>query len=390
MAFRLQRRRWVVLSWLILATCGHAVAFDRPGEFQVVDDKVLRDRAVVDLGRFAKEFSGTPAAVRAGEIAAKEGKSADTLAWVGPTLDWAELGLKAYPPSTENHKRRRAILRILDYPLHVNSTPMRSTRRYVPQWAEAVGKHFQRAVEPAIKDVTDSRTTRGLDVWKIYDMGFVARSKSHCVGFDVHPGFFRLPYALTDAQIDALIGRLEVLFISHAHLDHLNDRFVQRMLAAGKKVVLPAPVRKDLTHEGVVRLHDDYARPTEVAGLKVYVFPGWQGKDTPMNVYAVELDGHWVAHNGDNLRTEIYREIPGRCAVDVLLVNCWSGLGAFISATHPKLAITGHENELAHAVPQRVAYGTTFAYLDMVRDPPEHRVIHWGERVHWEPAGRDE
>jgi len=293
--------------------------------------------------------------------------------------------LKAYPPSKENDKVRRSILTILDYPMHVNLYPQGSSQDHGLKWAKAVGEHYQNAIGPAVKDIASSRTAGGLDVWKLYNMGFVVRSKNHCVGFDIHPGYFRLPNSLTDSQQSVLADRLEVLFISHAHGDHFSDRFVRRMRKAGKKVVLPAPIRKDLRHTSIVRLYDDYATPVNLGGIKVYVFPGWQSRDTPVNVYAVNLDGHWVAHNGDNLRTGIYREIPGRCAIDVLLANCWSGVGAFITATRPKLAITGHENELVHAVPQRVAYRTTFAYLDMVRKLPACRVIHWGERVHWEP-----
>jgi len=385
MRSRLLRRWWVVCSWLIVMLLGRAAAWERPGEFQVVEEAVLRSQAVRDLDRFAKAFGGTPVATEAAKIAAAHGSSCGERNWVIATLDWVELALKAYPASNENEQVRRSILAILDYPMHVNLHPQRSSQVDGLRWAKAVGRHHQNGVGPAIKDIASSRTAGGLDVWKLYNMGFVVRSKNHCVGFDVHPGYFPHPYSLTDSQQGVLADRLEVVFISHVHGDHFSDRFVRRMLKAGKKVVLPAPIRKDLRHASIVRLYDDYKTPADLDGIKVCVFPGWQSRDTPVNVYAVNLDGHWVAHNGDNLRTRIYREIPSRCPIDVLLANCWSGVGAFIAATRPKLAITGHENELAHHVPDRVAYRTTFAYLDMIRKPPACRVIHWGEHLRWTP-----
>jgi len=338
-----------------------------------------------ELKRFAEAFRDRPAAADAVRLVAEDEKSTDPHGWMGGTLDWVDRALKANPPSKENDRVRRAILLIADYPLHVDRTYIRGLPKYGPEWAEAVGRYFQRVVGPAITQIATAQVEKGLDVWKVYNMGFVVKSKNHCIGFDIHPGSVQNSYALSDEQQKVLIDRLEVLFITHWHLDHLNERFVRRMLNAGKTVVLPTPVRTDLRQDTVVRLYELSDHPTDIGGIKVYTFPGWQGRDTPVGVYAVNLDGYWVSHNGDNRRTEIYAEIPKRCTVDVLLANCWSGFAPYATATKPKLMITGHENELAHRADSRRPFSEMFGILDEMENPPNHRILQWGEHVHWEP-----
>ncbi len=354
--------------------------------FTGLDEAALRSETIQRLRRFAQTFKGQPAAAEAQRLADEDSKTTNPHAWIGGTLEWVDRSLKACPPSAqENREIRKAIQMILDYPLHVPRSHLPVSSDYGPEWAEATGRHFQRVVAPAIEQIGSTRTDRGLDIWKIYNMGFVVRSKNHCVGFDIIPGMVKEPYALSNEQMKVLTDRMEILFISHAHMDHLDYRFVRRMLDAGKKVVLPAAVARDLNHGSVIRLYDDYQKPHEISGMNVYCWPGWQSRPVAMGVYAVNMDGHWVAHNGDNLRREIYAEIPKRCAVDVLLGNCWSGFGVLAEATRPKLMITGHENELGHKTGGRRGFGETYHNLDLMTVKVETRIIDWGECLHWEP-----
>jgi L-ascorbate metabolism protein UlaG (beta-lactamase superfamily) len=379
------RYRWAFAAFLICRASLAAAPATRPVSFTGWDEDALRRGAMKELKRFAEEFHDRPPAGDALRLVDQDEQSTDPHAWIAGTLDWADRALKTAPPSDENDRIRRAILLIVDYPLHVDRMYIKGLPKYGPEWAAAVGKYFQKAVGPAINQIAAAKVERGLDIWKIYNMGFVVRSRNHCIGFDIHPGSVQDAYALSDKQQKLLIDRLEVLFISHWHFDHLNERFVRRMLSAGKKVVVPTPVRTDLNQGPVVRLYDLTDRPTDIGGIKVYAFPGWQSRTTPVGVYAVNLDGYWVSHNGDNRRTEIYSEIPKRCAVDVLLANCWSGFDAYAKATRPKLMITGHENELGHAAGGRRPFREMFGILDRMKDPPKSRILQWGEHIHWEP-----
>jgi hypothetical protein len=353
--------------------------------FRGWDENALRREVTNELKRFTKTFPDRPAATDAARLVADDEKAADPHAWIAGTLGWVDRALRDNPPSQRNSEIRRAILTIVDYPLHVDRTHIAVLPKYGPEWATAVGAYFQIAVGPAINEIATTKVQKGLDVWKLYNMGFVVKSKNHCVGFDINPGAVRQPYPLSEKQQQALADQLEILFISHWHLDHLNERFVRRMLASGKKVVLPTPMRTDLKQESVVRLYDLTTQPTDIGGIKVLCFPGWQKRDTPVSVYAANLDGHWISHNGDNRRTEIYAEIPKRCAVDVLLANCWSGFDAYAMATKPRLMITGHENELGHAAGGRRPFSEMLSVLDAMKEPPNYLLLQWGEHVHWEP-----
>lgn len=381
MQFRPRLKTFILL--LVCLPSAILSAQSRPISFSGWDETKLRRGAMAELNRFAKGFPDNAVAAEAKRLVGKYESPPDPNGWIADTLEWVDKALKTNPPSKGNAGIRKGILCVVDYPLHVDAGHLRITPKYRPDWAQAVGRYFQKAVAPAIDQIASAKVANGLDIWKIYNMGFVVMSPNHCIGFDIHTGSVQVPYALSDEQQRVLINRLEILFITHWHLDHLDERFVRRMLAAGKTVVVPTPVRTDLKHEGVVRLYDNFQHPTEIRGMKVLCFPGWQRRDTPMGVYAVNMDGCWVAHNGDNRRTEIYAEIPKRCSVDVLLANCWSGFDAFAAATKPKLMITGHENELGHPASGRRPFSEMYSILDRMKDPPPYVILQWGERIHF-------
>jgi hypothetical protein len=372
-----------ILAILILLPMQIAVAQSRPTRFGSGDESDLRRGAMAQLRLLIRAFPDSPVAADARRIVAQDEKAANPHAWVAETLGWVDRSLKANPPSAQNAPIRRAILLVVDYPLRVDHSYLKFVPRYDAEWAQAVGRYFQASVAPAIDQIAAAKVDRGLDVWLLYNMGFVVKSPTHCIGFDIHIGSVVDPYPLNDAQQKVLVDRLEVLFVTHWHFDHLNERFVRRMLDAGKKVVLPTPVRTDLRSPSVVRLYDDCRQPTEVCGMKVYCFPGWQRRDTPMGVYAVNMDGAWVLHMGDNGRTEIYREIPARCAVDLLLANCWSGFDACATATRPRLMLIGHQNELSHPGRGRRSFAEMFGYLDRMKNPPPSTILNWGEHTHF-------
>ncbi|MHC4718276.1 MAG: MBL fold metallo-hydrolase, partial [Planctomycetota bacterium] len=238
----------------------------------------------------------------------------------------------------------------------------------------------------------------GLHVWKMYNMGFIVRTPRRCIGFDLHPGG-RTTGPLSRTQQRDLVELLDVVFVSHLHADHLHTGFLKRLLDAGKTVVLPPTLRPGLQRANAIRLYA--SRPTRfhTAGVEVVCLPGWQRLYARNNVYLVTVDGHRVLHNGDNTRHGVYLHLADEEPIDVVLANCWSGFGHGDHIHDAAVLITGHENELGHAVSMRAPYRSTYAKFDRLgladgsggsSAGPDCHVLSWGEGLRCRPGGQRE
>ncbi len=364
---------------LILISHGAAATTNWPSYFKTLDDRQLRREVMVMLTDFAKTYPSDPCTNRAKALVKADANEEDRYAWIGGTLEFADGVLKANPPAKENQKIREAALRILDYPLHVNNREQRARPELKAVFLEVIRKYYRDTIGPASDAIRTTKVDDGLVVWKLYNMGFVVKSKNHTVGFDIFDGG---RYAsLTTEKQKALLDEVDILFISHFHYDHLSDSVVKTMLESGKKVVLPAPIRKDIVHENLIRLYDNYKEPVDIGGVKVRCFPGHQGATIPCSVYHVTLDGYTVSQNGDNTQKDIYAKMAEVDGVDILLANCWSGFAPYAKATRAKLMITGHENELFHPVSNRESFRKTFGHLSEAEGMPETHVLQWGEQL---------
>ena len=78
-----------------------------------------------------------------------------------------------------------------------------------------------------------SPVKKGVKIYKIYNDGFVARTKSANIAFDLVRGECKKQKLLSDEQIDAIIEHCDVLFLSHNHGDHVDRYVVNKFIAAG-------------------------------------------------------------------------------------------------------------------------------------------------------------
>ena len=333
------------------------------------------------LARMGRRYEGADFAALAARAAHDDARNGDRHQWIDDALRVAAVALAAHPPETGDRHVRREALELLDYPLN-----LRRSRR----WRAQVGRFYQDAMARAVEEMTAADVADGLHVWKMYNMGFVVRTRRHCVGFDLHPGG-KATGCLSPRQQRDLIEMLDVVFISHLHVDHLHAGFLKGLLDAGKKVVLPPTLRPSLQRANAIQVYE--SRPTrfQVAGVEVTCLPGWQRFYARNNVYLVEMDGHRVLHNGDNTRHGVYLHLAGAEPIDVVLANCWSGFGHGDHIHGAALLITGHENELGHAVSMRAPYRRTYAKFDrlgLTDGPdadagPDCHVLSWGEGLRW-------
>lgn len=349
------------------------------------EESALRAGAMSKLGAFAASFGSNPLAAEATKLIAQDKEATDPHAWIGATLRFTEQVLQAYPPTLQNQAIRQAALELTDYPIHVNYEKAGVTDLKRP-WLTAVADYLCSSTRSMLREIHEAQVDKGCRVWKLYNMGFIVKTKNHTIGFDLFPSM------LGNAEFLSLADDLDLLLISHVHDDHLYPHLVDTMIDAGKKVVLPGNA-KELPLAGMFDLKDEKKKeqyvlafdnsdekPIEVNGIIVRCFAGSQQLKTSCNVYAVTMDGVTIAHNGDNSEARPYRDIV-RCAgkVDVALANCWSGLLKFVEPVKPCLVIPGHENEIGHGVGARNSYLWLFQQVNSKDNPSPAIVMKPGE-----------
>ena len=227
---------------------------------------------------------------------------------------------------------------------------------------------------------------KGVKIYKIYNDGFVARTKSATIAFDVVRGECKKQKLLSNDQIDAIIEKCEVLFLTHNHGDHVDKYVVDKFIEAGKPVIAASDILPNL--EGVTHYRSESEILDKEVTLKsgeklqVKIFPGHQ---SPMmcNIYVVTTpDKYTLAHTGDQYDKNDMEWIAtikdNAPKIDALTINCWSyQIVDAIKGFNPRYVITGHENEMGHTIDHREAFWLTFQKMEPVEH--DYVVMAWGE-----------
>ena len=310
-----------------------------------------------------------------------------------------EASLAKCPPDLAVSSERRDALTMLDLLFH---DPFASERKAVQAF------HVRRAELIADELEHDPVPTDGAKIYMFYNMGFIVRTHTVTLGFDLiraeHLGQFALP----DALMKRIIDQCDILFISHVHLDHADPWVAQTFIDEGKPAVGPP----DLWADQAINAHltklkrDSSLRQTVMLKggreLSVITNPGFQnmktGDSVPCNVYVVKTpDGLLIAHTGDN---NAYKpagmnwtdpQHPNQ-QIDVLLLNDWTMTLAprTLRGYNPRLVIAGHFDELGHAnVNARAPYWRGLVHGGKSIYP--WLVMTWGESFNYRrdaiPAG---
>ena len=248
---------------------------------------------------------------------------------------------------------------------------------------------FRTFVDSRISKVIEDMKTpvkKGVKMYKIYNDGFVARTKSTTIAFDVVRGACNGQQIVSDEHINAIVDKCDVLFLTHNHGDHVDKYVVNRFIAAGKPVVAAADILPELKGVTHYRSESDILdKEVELKSgekLQVKIFPGHQ---SPMmcNIYVVTTpDKYTFAHTGDQYDkndmdwiAEIKNNAP---KIDALTINCWSyQIADAIKGFNPRYVLTGHENEMGHTIDHREAFWLTFQKMEPVTH--NYVVMAWGE-----------
>ncbi len=263
----------------------------------------------------------------------------------------------AYPPA----RIRQTALYLMDAITHDKyaafRTPLQET--------------FHQRIDKAITEIENTKVTEGAKIWKLYNMGFVVRTKSVTVAFDIVRGNSAgsKGFSLPDEYIKRLAKQCDVLFVSHWHDDHQDKDVARIFLDAGKPVVASPQVwKEDPIYSEIIHLD---RVPNKVQKLKlkdgklklkVVVYPGHQMKKTINNVTLVLTpEGINFAHLGDQINEGDFMvdfdwidNVAKHFKVDFIMPTVWANdLVRITRGVDPKMVFLGHANELGHPVYDR-------------------------------------
>lgn len=272
----------------------------------------------------------------------------------------------------------------------------------------AVQQFFHSQISSALKEIENTEVKQGAKVWKLYNHGFIVRTKSVTIAFDLVSGESAEfeGFTLSEEIMKRFIKQCDALFISHRHRDHSNRWIAEQFIEMGKPVVAPPQVWKgEPIHEKITHLkreaHKIQQLPIKNNTLKldVVIYPGHQMSSHENNVsLIISPEGISFAHMGDQINEGDFMidydwidKVKDNHKVDILIPPCWTNeIYRIAKGFNPKLVIPGHENELGHTIDDRVPFWDDSDYLDLTY--PELKasdypwvLMTWGESFHYLP-----
>jgi hypothetical protein len=291
-------------------------------------------------------------------------------AWIQDTHDFVDLMMKRYTAEMSDggncSYERCNLLLLRDYPMHVDDKPKDAPQELKDAYSSSVMNLYAAAENAALDWLAKGGRSKKLDVFKLYNMGFIFRSQGQTVGID-------LQWSGDRAQMKELASHLDVLFLTHPHGDHFTKELLEVMVQEGKPVVLPRDLLPEMDSSLKIIVNQDNQSGMTAGGVSFKSMMGNQGPRTPCNVYLISV-GDWnIAHNGDNEVAEAEAYLSSE-RVDVLVSACWNGLRDVMNRVKANpdgtdcIYFSAHENEWRHTVDHREAYEELFRREDRLGD----------------------
>jgi L-ascorbate metabolism protein UlaG (beta-lactamase superfamily) len=287
-------------------------------------------------------------------------------------LDTVQSILTLYPPVLHEGRERGMAKLLMDAVFHEKYAAFRKPAQ----------TFFHTEISQLIKELKETKVEKGAKIWKVYNMGFIVRTKSVTLAFDLVGGeTSKSPaFGLSAAELQHIVQQCDVLFISHKHADHANKAVTEYFLQMGKPVIAPDEIWKDEpVFSKIIHLDriPEKAQKLKLSNnfvLDVIIYPGHQLHSADNNVALVKTpEGITVAHLGDQINEgdmlidyEWIDKIAQNHEVDILIPNAWTtDICRIVKGFNPKLVIPGHELELGHTVWDRLPYWGDDQYLEL-------------------------
>jgi len=164
--------------------------------------------------------------------------------------------------------------------------------------------------------------TDSVHIWQLYNSGVVVQIAGMTLGFDVvpFPRFFGWPepHNITTR----LASCIDALFITHAHADHFDEKFVVECLNAGKPVYMPKAAACEYDYD-IVPVDDGSLFTLGKLQIRCRsAYHVWRETmdELPLAYYEVSAPGSFVfLFSGDADYTKSFRKTPGQ-QIDLLFL----------------------------------------------------------------------
>lgn len=301
------------------------------------------------------------------------------------SLGLVEQVLYHFPPGFPETLERKMALAMIDCVLHDESAPLRPP----------VQKFYHSRMTIALEEIERSKIENGATIWKLYDHGFIIRTSTVTIAFDLIRGYSSGAdgFPVSDDIMRKIVNQCDVLFISHRHKDHADETVAKFFLDQDKPVIAPnevwhgKPIHQRITH---IKPDPHKLQKIPIIGgtltLNAVIYPGHQGENIQNNVSLVFTpEGLSFCHTGDQANSEDFTwidQVKDNYKVDVLMPNCWTtDIDRMSRGFNAKVIITGHENELGHSIDHREPYWLTYDRLHNTSCPL--LLMTWGESFHY-------
>ena len=310
-------------------------------------------------------------------------------------LDTIQSILSKFRPTFPENRERGMAKLLMDAVFHEHYAACR----------KPVQDFFHSQTGRLIKELEVTKVEKGAMIWKVYNMGFIVRTKSVTLAFDLASGASSgsPDFTLSADEKDRLVRQCDILFISHKHEDHADKAVAEIFLQYGKPVIAPEqvwkkePIFSRITHLERVAEKNQPVKLSNNRILDVTVYPGHQLTSAENNVALVKTpEGITVAHTGDQINEGDFMmdfkwidQVAQNHQVDILMPNAWTtDIVRIVKGFNPALVMPGHEIELGHTVWDRLPYWGDDQYLELNYSELKKSkypvvVLVWGESYHY-------
>lgn len=354
---------FIALFW------AHGLLSARDYMFKAVPNSELYSDMLSFTETFMQDVKGTPLCreVRKFRTAVRRSHEADTLAWIGETFDFVSSLKEKYPPlpMTVGEPEigqviRRDILKLLDFPFHVDEMSPGVSRLQRDSYERARNAYLSYWRINFLRWLESPRPAPGtIQVCKVYSSGYIFRTSGHTLGIDIR-------WDGTFEESELIARNLDVLLVTHPHDDHMSPMVLQAMTKRGKPVVVPCDnLYSNLIltpSDATVIWKEDHLEPEAVGPVILRAAMGDQGPNTPCLVYYAQMDGWSIVAKGDNAPVQAEEYLAGLPRPDFVIVPVFSYINRILGiiSRSPRTAssylLPCHENEYHHKVKGRVGY----------------------------------
>lgn len=370
----------LLLSLILIAFASSAMAFDwRPA----VND-TLRAHMFVFTEQFIQQAKGTKAEKVLKDFLKQQKKIAEKqpYAWIAETHAVVAKLKEMYPPRIDDGEQealiRRNIVKLVDYPLHVNNRAKETPEEEKQAFDKATNTYLASTRQMALDWLRQPAPDSGaVDICLVYNMGTFIRTHQRTFAMDIC-------WKGTKEEADIIANSIDAIFVSHPHQDHYTPFLLEAVAKAGKPIITPAKSLPGFADHRVVAITSTMFQPITVAGIDIRVLHGAQEvgdhDSVPNNTYMLHFDGFTLINQGENENLPIQMQLPVWPRPDIIIAPSWNLIQYFLEPLmrtrgadkNPPLFLPLHQNEMGHRVQQRESFWELWNRKDRLGNPDFH------------------